>query len=184
MDHLKNSNFIKIISLLVIFMTVNYCSFNKEGNNLLPFALLGDSSDSSSSESSSSESSPEVDYFLRRLVVLQDVIAVHSSIDLNTTVSAALTANDWTRLNKAGKVKVPKGTKLDFAIVHKTGVINDSTKIKIGSYTGTGKSDIIGFGNAILNTGYDSYGVIAVALIAKDASIDTQEKFTNFENWC
>ena len=114
---------------------------------------------------------------------LTDVVAVRSPVALSASLTSSsnniLSANTWKRLSDlTSSVKVSKGQVLNFAIVPKTGNLTDVDPIEIGTYTGTGKTDVIGFkrsdatsddGSGIsLKTGFNPHGVTAVALIARD----------------
>ena len=125
--------------------------------------------------------------------------SISASADVSASISGNLSddsilgsvtsISNWTRLTKPGlKVKLKQGSVLRFAIVPKASpdsvdyIVNVSTNIlEIGAYTGTGKSDVIGFrkkdatsddGSGIsLKSGFKPHGITAVALIVKTADL-------------
>ena len=109
---------------------------------------------------------------------LRQVMAVKAgSTTSSSNILALITNSTWTKLTSPNLTyKLKAGDKLKFAIVPPDAdLIVNSPVIEIGTYTGTGGADIIGFkstnsGNAgiELKTDFTAYGVTTVALIAKE----------------
>ena len=198
---MRNKFKISLVLLMILSFT-SFCSVlgpifgiknDKGNNNALGLLLLAGGSSSSGGggggvaygQEAAVDLTKSFSADLRPSMVVRSVSG-DLTARISQPISFALTNNKWTRLATAGKIKIKANQILEFGIFdgRRDAALTDADQqkvIKIGSYTGTGKPDTIGFkknndDKSGINLGsYKPEGVAALALLAKDTAVNFTE---------